>query len=84
MEMDALHIDGPIKKRFLSADRLIRKGLRVTFTTTGAEIRNSSNSFCTIGIRDGPYYWHNLYPTQLGLMRLRLSPLGFGTSEWVT
>jgi transposase InsO family protein len=62
MEMDnVLHVDG-IKKRFLSTDRLVRKGFRISFANAGAEIRHSSNQFCTVGIRNGPYYWHHLYP----------------------
>ena len=62
MEMDnVLHVNG-IKKRFLSTDRLIRKGFRVTFTNAGAEICDSTDRFCTVGVHIGPYYWHNFYP----------------------
>ena len=70
MEMDnVLHVNG-IKKRFLSTDRLVRKGLRVTFTNAGTEIRDSADRFCTVGVHIGPYYWHNLYPQNPNTARL--------------
>ena len=62
MEMDnVLHVKG-IKRRFLSTDRLVRKGFQVNFTNVGAEIKHPTNRFSTTGTRNGPYYWHHLYP----------------------
>ena len=70
MEMEnVLHVNG-IKKRFLSTDRLVRKGFRVTFTNAGAKICDSSNRFCSIGVHIGPYYWHSLYPQNPDAARL--------------
>ena len=70
MEMEnVLYVNG-IKKCFLSTDRLVRKGFRVTFTNTGAEICDSLNRFCSIGVHIGPYYWHSLYPQNPDAARL--------------
>lgn len=57
---NVLHVDG-LKKRFLSTDRLVRKGFHVNFTNAGAEIRDPGDRFRSIGTHNGHYYWHHLY-----------------------